>query len=145
MHQQDLPHTQYAPHTSDDHVSPLAECDCRPQRAAEARDATYGFIAGLCPAPSALTSQNLVLVVSELVTNALRHAGDVTSLRLLAGRRSLEIVVADPSSAQPQDRTPDLTGRTGGFGWPMVQRLAEKVTVRPRPGGGKTIRAVLAR
>ncbi|MFD5033832.1 ATP-binding protein [Streptomyces sp. NPDC058220] len=133
------------PHTTD-HQSPHpAERDCRPRRAAEARDATYGFLAGLCPTPSAHTSQNLVLVVSELVTNALRHAGEVTSLQLRADRRSLQIVVNDPSPAQPQDRTPDLTGRTGGFGWPMVQRLAEKVTVRPRPGGGKTIRAVLAR
>ncbi|MFI5756438.1 ATP-binding protein [Streptomyces sp. NPDC051569] len=130
---------------SDNESSPPAEWDCRPQLAAEAREATYGFLAGLYPTPSAHTAQNLVLVVSELVTNALRHAGDVSSLRLRADRQSLQIVVDDPSSAQPQDRTPDLTGRTGGFGWPMIQRLAQRVTVRARPGGGKTIRAVLAR
>ncbi|MDX3853982.1 ATP-binding protein [Streptomyces sp. AK02-01A] len=106
---------------------------------------TYGFLAGLCPSPSAHMSQNLILVVSELVTNSLRHAGEVTSLRLRADRLSLRIAVDDPSPALPQDRTPDLTGRTGGFGWPMIQRLAEKVTVRPGPNGGKTILAVLAR
>jgi anti-sigma regulatory factor (Ser/Thr protein kinase) len=133
------------PDMSDDRPRPLADCASRPRLAAEARDATYGFLAGLCPAPSAYTSQNLVLVVSELVTNALRHAGEVTSLQLRADRKTLHIVVDDPSPAPPQHRTPDLTGRTGGFGWPMIQRLAQRVTVRPRPGGGKTILAVLSR
>ncbi|MFJ4923786.1 ATP-binding protein [Streptomyces sp. NPDC088725] len=133
------------PYTREDRNQSLAEWDCRPRLAAEARDATYGFLAGLYPTPSPHTSQDLVLVVSELVTNALRHAGQVTALHLRADRRSLQIVVDDPSSAHPLDRTPDLTGHTGGFGWPMVRRLAEKVTVHSRPGGGKSVRAVLAR
>lgn len=133
------------PLMSDDDSHQYTEWDCRPELAAEARETTYRFLDGLCPTPSAHTSQNLVLVVSELVTNSLRHAGEVSSLQLRADRRSLRIVVKDPSPAQPQDRTPDLTGRTGGFGWPMIQRLAERVTVRPRVGGGKTILAVLAR
>ncbi|RDG35888.1 ATP-binding protein [Streptomyces corynorhini] len=121
------------------------EWACRPELAAEAREATDGFLDGLCPEPSDRTRQNLLLVVSELVTNALRHAGEVTSLRLRADRRSLQIEVRDPSPALPLDRTPDLTGRSGGFGWPMVQRLADGVTVRPASGGGKMILAVLVR
>jgi anti-sigma regulatory factor (Ser/Thr protein kinase) len=133
------------PFMSDDEFHGQVEWACRPELAAEAREVTYGFLAGLSPAPSARTSQNLVLLVSELVTNALRHAGEVTSLQLCADRRSLHIAVHDPNPAPPRDRTPDLTGRTGGFGWPMIRRLAEKVAVRPRPGGGKTILAVLAR
>jgi anti-sigma regulatory factor (Ser/Thr protein kinase) len=87
----------------------------------------------------------VVLVVSELVANALRHAGGVTSLRLRADRRSLHIEVRDPSPEQPRGRNPDLTGRTGGWGWFIIQRVARTVVVRPRPGGGKTIRAVVAR
>ncbi|WP_327233259.1 ATP-binding protein [Streptomyces sp. NBC_01317] len=133
------------PQPHDKPFPPPAECDSRPQLAADARDAAYGFLAGLSPAPSPRRTQDVILVVSELVANALRHAGDVTSLRLRADCRSLQVAVDDPSPAQPQDRTPDLTGRTGGFGWPMIQRLAERVTVLPRPDGGKTIRAVLAR
>ncbi|MEV7423383.1 MULTISPECIES: ATP-binding protein [unclassified Streptomyces] len=121
------------------------EWACRPELAAEAREATDGFLAGLCPEPSDRTRQNLLLVVSELVTNALRHAGEVTSLRLRADRRSLQIEVRDPSPVLPLDRTPDLTGRSGGFGWPMVQRLADRVSVRPASGGGKMILAVLVR
>ncbi|WP_405779893.1 ATP-binding protein [Streptomyces sp. NBC_00859] len=118
---------------------------CRPRLAAEAREAASGFLAGLHPAPPAHTSQNLVLLVSELVTNALRHAGGVTVMRLRADRRSFEVAVADPSPAHPQDRTPDLTGRTGGFGWPMVQRLARSVAVSSGVDGGKVVSATLAR
>ncbi|MCX4550337.1 ATP-binding protein [Streptomyces sp. NBC_01387] len=113
--------------------------------AAEAREAVFGFLSGLHPAPPAHTSQNLVLLVSELVTNALRHAGGVTVLRLTADRRCLEVAVADPSPAHPQDRTPDLTGCGGGFGWPMVRRLARTVEVSPRPDGGKVVSATLVR
>ncbi|MFE3825666.1 ATP-binding protein [Streptomyces sp. NPDC059092] len=130
---------------SDTQPNGHVEWALRPELPAEAREAAHGFLAGLSPEPSEHTSQNLVLLVSELVTNAIRHAGEVTSLHLRADRRSLQIVVHDPSPAPPQDRTPDLTGRTGGFGWPMILRLAEKVTVLPRPEGGKTIRAVLTR
>ncbi|MFF3750910.1 ATP-binding protein [Streptomyces sp. NPDC002018] len=133
------------PLVSDEQPFDHTEWSCHPELAAEAREAAYGFLAALYPAPSPYTAQNLVLVASELVTNALRHAGGVTSLHLRADRRSLQIVVNDPSPAQPLDRTPDFTGRTGGFGWPMVQRLAQKVTVRPGAGGGKAIKAVLAR
>ncbi|MFC9430917.1 ATP-binding protein [Streptomyces sp. NPDC056987] len=133
------------PLTSDPRSHGDAEWALRPELAAEAREAAHGFLAALVPEPSARTSQNLVLLVSELVANAIRHAGEVTSLHLRADRRSLHVVVDDPSPARPRERTPDLTGGTGGFGWPMIQRLAEKVTVLPNAGGGKTIRAVLAR
>ncbi|MFF5705649.1 hypothetical protein ACFY7H_24645 [Streptomyces sp. NPDC012794] len=54
------------------------------------------------------------------------------------------MIAADPSPAHPQDRTPDLTGHTGGFRWPLVQRLALSVTVEPRPGA-KAITATLHR
>ena len=89
------------PFMSDDESHRYTEWDCRPELAAEARETAYRFLAGLCPTPSAHASQNLVLVVSELVTNSLRHAGEVTSLRLCADRRSLRIVVKDPSPALP--------------------------------------------
>ncbi|WP_443059077.1 ATP-binding protein [Streptomyces sp. NBC_00388] len=122
-----------------------ADWSCRPRLAAEAREAVSGFLAELHPAPPAHTAQSLVLVVSELVTNALRHAGGVTVMRLRADRRSVEVAVADPSPAHPQDRTPDLTGHTGGFGWPMVQRLARTVAVRTGPDGGKVVCATVLR
>ncbi len=83
--------------------------------------------------------------MSELVTNALRHAGAVTALRLTAEQDTIRICVEDASPARPTERSPDLTGRDGGFGWPVVCALAREVTVRPRPGGGKIVQAALAR
>ncbi|MFD3803106.1 ATP-binding protein [Streptomyces sp. NPDC058611] len=122
------------------------ECSCRPVRAAQARDAACGFLADLNPPPPETTVQNVLLLVSELVTNALRHAGAVTALHLRADRHLIHVTVEDPSSAHPQDRSPDLSGRTGGFGWPLVQRLAQSVTVvQPQFGPGKAIIAALPR
>lgn len=123
----------------------IAQCPAPPHRAAEARAAAAAFVAQLHPAPSARTVQNLLLLSSELVTNAIQHAGAVTALSFKADRGTLHVRVADPSPAHPQSRTPDLTGRTGGFGWPMVLRLAKRVTIRPLGSEGKIILAVLAR
>ncbi|MER5871469.1 ATP-binding protein [Streptomyces sp. NPDC002044] len=122
------------------------ECTCGPLRAAQARDAACGFLADLNPPPPESTVQNVLLLVSELVTNALRHAGAVTALNLRADRHLIQVTVEDPSPAHPQDRSPDLSGRTGGFGWPLIQRLAHSVTVvQPRFGPGKAIIAALPR
>lgn len=117
----------------------------KPEKAADARDAVSAFVARLHPAPTSHTIQNLLLLVSELVTNAVRHAGAVTALWLTADRKGVHVRVTDPSPAHPQDRTPDLTGQTGGFGWPMIQRLAREVRVREAVGGGKVILATVER
>ncbi|MFI6684225.1 ATP-binding protein [Streptomyces sp. NPDC050485] len=123
----------------------LVEVVCRPRLAAEARQAVAAFLAGPCPDVDTDAGQVLVLVVSELVTNALRHAGGVAAMTLLADRDTLRVIVEDPSPVLPQERRPDLSGYEGGFGWPMVQLLSRSVSVRPRPGGGKEIEAVLDR
>lgn len=121
------------------------EYTCRPRRAAEARDAASAFLGGLDPAPSAHTTQTVLLLVSELVTNALRHAGGVRALRLAAGPRTLRVTVEDPSRDRPREHVPDLTGRDGGFGWPMIRNLADTVRVLSAPDGGKAVMATLGR
>ncbi|MFJ4437698.1 ATP-binding protein [Streptomyces sp. NPDC088923] len=118
---------------------------CRPTHAAEAREAVRVFLDGLNPALAARTAQHLLLLVSELVSNALRHAGAVSGLWLRATPGTLTVEVRDPSAERPTPRTPRLDGTTGGFGWPMVREIAESVTVRSEPDGGKTVTAVLAR
>lgn len=49
-----------------------------------------------------------------------------------------------PDRHAPRMRTPDLNGGTGGFGRPMVNRLARATAVTHRASGGKTVRARLA-
>ncbi|MFD3792313.1 hypothetical protein ACFWST_32600, partial [Streptomyces cyaneofuscatus] len=47
---------------------------------AGARESTRGFLDGLVPAIAAEAADTVVLVVSELVTNALRHGGGTWTL-----------------------------------------------------------------
>ncbi|MEU3317361.1 ATP-binding protein [Streptomyces sp. NPDC006662] len=112
---------------------------------ASARESTRDFLDRLACPLAAETADTVVLVVSELVTNALRHAGGTCTVDLTAHPDSIEVAVHDPSPQAPRMRTPDLNGGTGGFGWPMVNRLARATSVTRRPSGGKTVRAVLPR
>jgi anti-sigma regulatory factor (Ser/Thr protein kinase) len=54
-----------------------------------------------------------VLIVSELVTNALRHGGGTCTLELTAHPDTIEVAVHDPGSQAPHMRTPDLYCGTG--------------------------------
>ncbi|MFJ9406852.1 ATP-binding protein [Streptomyces sp. NPDC101393] len=128
-----------------DHPSQPVQRVCHPDSAADARDVVSDFATSLRPPPTERTTQNLLLLVSELVANAFRHAGAVTAVHLRADRERIEILVEDPSPRHPQERSPDLSGSGGGFGWPMVRSLALDVVVLPGPGGGKTVQAILAR
>lgn len=119
--------------------------DDSPAGIAHTRDVARAFTEGLEPAPAAGTAETLALVVSELVTNALRHGGGRYTLEVVATDDALNLAVTDLSPAPPRERTPDLNGSTGGFGWPMVRRLTSKVTIAPGPGRGKTIHVRLPR
>ncbi|CAM5247074.1 ATP-binding protein [Streptomyces avidinii] len=113
---------------------------------AEARDAVRAVLDGLHqPAMAAEAADTVVLVVSELVTNAVRHGGGTCTLELTAHEESIEVAVHDSSPHAPRMRTPDLHGGTGGFGWPMVNRLARATAVTRRASGGKTVSALLDR
>ncbi|MET8680182.1 ATP-binding protein [Streptomyces sp. NPDC004647] len=125
--------------------SRIAVVDGDPSAIAHARDAARTFTEGLAPAPDPDAADTVVLVVSELVTNAHRHAGGQCTLILSAHPEAIEIAVCDHSPRLPRERVPDLNGGTGGFGWPMVRRLAHHVTITPGPGDGKTIHAYLPR
>ncbi|WP_330346045.1 ATP-binding protein [Streptomyces longwoodensis] len=88
---------------------------------------------------------DLSLVVSEMVTNAIRHGGGLTGFEVSVERHGVRLAVSDRSDAVP-DGAYGIGGfpRThggNGYGWPLINRLAEEVTVRHRPRGGKTISA----
>ncbi|CAM5330234.1 ATP-binding protein [Streptomyces avidinii] len=112
---------------------------------ADARESTRHFLHDLQPVVAAEVADTVILVVSELVTNALRHSGGTCTLALTAHPCGVEVAVHDDSPRAPRMRTPDLIGSAGGFGWPMVNHLARSTAVVRRPNGGKTVSAFLDR
>ncbi|MBT2472147.1 ATP-binding protein [Streptomyces sp. ISL-66] len=116
-----------------------------PTAVAGAREGTLDFLDGLTPPVGAEARDTAILVVSELVTNALRHGGGTYTLRLTVHPGIIEVAVKDPSPHPPRMRTPDLVDGSGGFGWPMVNQLATATVITPTPEGGKTVRALIPR
>ncbi|MGX1122611.1 anti-sigma regulatory factor (Ser/Thr protein kinase) [Streptomyces ambofaciens] len=87
---------------------------------------------------------DLLLVVSELVTNAIRHGEGLAGFEVRPTAEGLWIAVQDNSSVVPRAAYAfPTTHPGGGYGWPLVTRLARDITVEPRPGGGKTIGALV--
>ncbi|WP_328310664.1 ATP-binding protein [Streptomyces sp. NBC_00442] len=116
-----------------------------PASLADARDSARNFVAGLADPVAADAADTVVLVVSELVTNSLRHGGGTCTLDLTEHPGSIEVAVHDRSTRAPLMRRPDLHDGTGGFGWPMVNRLAHATYVTHSSAGGKTVSAFLPR
>jgi anti-sigma regulatory factor (Ser/Thr protein kinase) len=110
------------------------------RHSAGARTATAEFLLQHCPW---VDPDAVLLVVSELVTNAVRHTAGWWRLRLTVGQDTLLVQMDDSSPEPPVAREPDFAGG-GGFGWHMVQRLAGRVEVRQYPCG-KSIRATWVR
>ena len=76
------------------------------------------------------------LLVSELVTNAVRHARgtDVITVDLHAARSWLRIEVQDTDRHWPQPRTPDEYDESG-FGFILVDALSSNWGVRETDAG----------
>ena len=79
----------------------------------------------------------VVLAVSELVTNAVEHAGTAIELRAGLAAGCLRVEVADGSGELPHARTPDVA-RVGGRGLLMIEQLADRWAVDATPVG-KTV------
>ncbi|MEU1940510.1 ATP-binding protein [Streptomyces coeruleorubidus] len=108
--------------------------------AEQAPEVARGFL--LVAAPDGGSAGNAVLlVVSELVSNAVLHAGGVTGFRLEAGSGTVAVVVQDASTAPPKPRPWDA-GEPGGLGWHLVQDLSDDVQVRIH-AAGKTVTAIV--
>ncbi|MFH9889985.1 ATP-binding protein [Streptomyces luteogriseus] len=113
--------------------------------AVEARRALHAFLAhvpctGRTPVPAALAI-DAELVVSELVTNAIRHAPGPCGMILRLSGDELTITVWDTSTRQPVVRERDGR-RFGGHGMHVVHTVSSEVTVTPL-GHGKQITAIL--
>ncbi|MBO1336624.1 ATP-binding protein [Streptomyces sp. VRA16 Mangrove soil] len=109
------------------------------------RDALHAW--GWLPASTAdrrAAAEDVLLVVSELVTNACLHAEGPDELALFYGdsasNKVLRIEVSDRGAGQPAPRTPHRAGRPGGHGMFIVQRLCLDWGVVRTPGvTGKTV------
>jgi DNA-binding NarL/FixJ family response regulator len=83
-------------------------------------------------------TDTVTLLVSELVTNAVLHAGsDVeVMVRLTDTAARIEVTDASADAVAPRDAAND---EDSGRGLALVGSLARRWGVRPAPGGGKTV------
>ncbi|GAA2546238.1 MULTISPECIES: ATP-binding protein [Streptomyces] len=109
------------------------------------RQALYAW--GWLPAATAdqrAAAEDVLLVVSELVTNACLHAEGPDHLSITCDNKVIRIEVTDRGAGQPAPRTPHRAGRPGGHGMFIVQRLCLDWGVVRAPGvAGKTVWADL--
>lgn len=105
------------------------------QARAAVRDSTHLQLDGLC--------DDVALVVSEMVTNALRHAAPPVQLEVESTDDDVLVAVRDGSPDAPEPRTPDEHAE-GGRGMLLVDMLAAEHGVRPQPPG-KTVWARIGR
>ncbi|MFE9809796.1 SpoIIE family protein phosphatase [Streptomyces sp. NPDC005548] len=111
----------------------------RPASAGEARDAVEGALAEWGLEQHAFTAS---LVVSELVTNAIRYADGDIGLRLILDGPVLVCEVTDDSSTAPHLRYAEDVDE-GGRGLYLTWQVSRRWGTRPEPRG-KTIWAELA-
>ncbi|MGP4002604.1 ATP-binding protein [Streptomyces sp. 8N706] len=120
-----------------------ATYDGRPGTIAAARDLAAGFLAHAQGAGGAdITAHSIGiarLVVSELVTNALKHAPGPCLLDLEIDGDSLQITVSDTGTALPA-ALPHDADRIGRHGLEIVLALCRRLEVDQR-AGGKCVRA----
>ncbi|TXJ72037.1 ATP-binding protein [Streptomyces lavendulae] len=111
---------------------------------ADARGAVRTLLARAGHHPDRQPSQDAQLVVSELVTNALRHAPGPGALllELSADAACLTIAVHDSSCAEPLPREPDPR-RAGGHGLRLVTQLCEQVRTVPSEQGKRIVARLL--
>lgn len=78
----------------------------------------------------------LLLLTSELVTNAVLHARTQIEIGLTVAAMSVLVTVHDEDLTRPEQRPYD--GREGGWGLGLVGALATASAMSRHPGGGKT-------
>ena len=108
-------------------VEPLIalELPAEPHSAKVARDAVAGLDGHLGP-----VFGDVVLLISELVTNSVRHAGLDASpplqLSVQTDGETVRIAVRDPGPGFSPPRAPSDPAHVGGWGLVLVDQLAER-------------------
>ena len=108
-------------------VEPLIalELPAEPHSAKVARDAVAGLDGHL-----GAVFADVVLLISELVTNSVRHAGLDASqplqLSVVVEGESVRIAVRDPGPGFRPPKAPDDPAHVGGWGLVLVDQLSER-------------------
>ena len=102
--------------------------------AAEARHFVASELVGASPE----LVEDAVLLVDELVANALQHAGTPIDVTLRHEEGRVRIDVADRANVLPSPRVPDREA-TGGRGLQLVDRLADGGWGVDPSGVGKSV------
>jgi two-component sensor histidine kinase len=92
------------------------------------------FIRDHAPAMPADLVDVLVLLTSELVTNAVIHARTPIEVGITVTDRSVVVTVHDENLNHP----PARAGREGGWGLGLVRHLAQDSAMEEHVGDGKT-------
>jgi anti-sigma regulatory factor (Ser/Thr protein kinase) len=114
------------PHTERRHHMAISEHDLElPAVPASVRDARRFVQASLAGHGDEPVVEVASLLTSELVTNAIVHAGGPVSIRVSGDCDHLRVDVRDPSTARPHRRRSTDSALTGrGLG--LVERLAAR-------------------
>ncbi|MDT4894564.1 MAG: hypothetical protein QOE97_3599 [Pseudonocardiales bacterium] len=108
----------------------------------DARSYAVEQLSGLLGQRSNGLVENAALIVSELVTNAVRADSNRLELAMTIRGDSIELRVCDDGPGWPQPRDPGIDD-TSGRGLLLVAALADEWGVDPDPSGGKAVWARL--
>ena len=105
-----------------------------PAAAGAGRGAAHGprrrpYLAVRAGGSSAEVADNVALVVSELVTNAVLHTGSSPTLRLRTSTHAVYVEVTDDDSRQPRMRDPE-DDEDSGRGLHLIEALSRRWNVR---------------
>ncbi|BAJ33209.1 MULTISPECIES: ATP-binding protein [Kitasatospora] len=105
--------------------------DGRPRPVARAREFTRGALDDW----SWPGADDVVLLVAELVANAVLHAGGLQDLVLHATGTRLRVEVSDASRTAPVPREPHQPSTPGGHGLHIVRTLSDRWGSTLHPAG----------
>ena len=114
-----------------------------PESIGRAREYVRRFMLGADPVIASAVGEDALLAVSEMVTNAVRHAPGACVLEIWLYEQQIHLSVTDTSPTVPVPRAAQFDG-SGGFGLHLLRRLAGEVETMQRPGG-KTVSVCLDR
>jgi len=94
------------------------------------------FVRDRLPAVSDATVETVLLLTSELVTNAVIHARTAIEVGITVTTNKVLVTVHDEDLGRPSDTDP---GREGGRGLGLVAAMSEETATERHLGEGKTV------